>query len=133
MVACTQPHCLVQTIPRSTRIRNRSSRVEPVSCKTVRSGRRRPVIRRTAALAILVMVGAVCAAQAAPPKPAMQHRHELSALFTLDRGWRPVSDYDLRQYNLHFHKILASCKISSEYLTNTVIALAYKAGDQGQR
>jgi hypothetical protein len=90
------------------------------------------VIRRTAALALLAMAGAVCA-QAAPPKPVMQHRHELTALFTLDRGWRPVSDYDLKQYNLHFHKILASCHISSEQLTKTVIALAYKASDQGQR
>jgi len=71
-------------------------------------------------------------------QPESEHPHGLSesqfdALFTIDRGWRPVSDYDLRQYNLHFHKILASCKISSEHLTNTVIALAYKAGDQGQR
>jgi hypothetical protein len=92
------------------------------------------VIRRTTALAVLVLAAVLCAqAAAAKPKPALQHRHELSALFTLDRGWRPVSDYDLRQYNIHFHRILSSCKIGAEHLTNSVIALAYKAADQGQR
>jgi hypothetical protein len=89
-------------------------------------------MRRTAALAVLVMTGALCAQAAAAPSK-LEHRHELSALFTLDRGWRPVSDFDLRQYDLHFHKILASCKIGAEHLTNSVIFLAYKAGDQGQR
>ena len=90
------------------------------------------MIRHAAALAVLVMTGALCA-QAAAATPKLQHRHEISALFTLDRGWRPVSDYDLKQYDLHFHRILGSCKIGAEHLTNTVIFLAYKAGDQGQR
>ena len=52
-------------------------------------------MRRTAALAVLVLSGALCA-QAVTATPRLQHRHELSALFTLDRGWRPVSDYDLQ-------------------------------------
>ena len=89
-------------------------------------------MRRTAALAVLVLSGVLCA-EAATATPRLQHRHELSALFTLDRGWRPVSDYDLQQYNLHFHRILSSCKIGATHLTNSVIQLAYKAGDQGQR
>src|SRR5262245_44216267 len=84
----------------------------------------------TAALLVAVVCGAC--AEGASAKP-LQHRHELSALFTLDKGWRPVSDYDLAPYNVHFHKILGSCRISAEALTNTVIWLAYKASDLGHR
>ena len=90
------------------------------------------MIRGAAALAVLIVLGAF-SAQAGTAKDVISHRHELNALFTLDRGWRPVSDYDLKAYNIHFHKILSSCRINAENLTNTVIWLAYKASDLGQR
>jgi len=90
------------------------------------------VLRTTAALAVLVAAGALCA-QAVAAKPKIAHRHELSALFTLDKGWRPVSDWDLAPYSNHFHKILGSCRINAESLTNTVLWLSDKASDLGHR
>lgn len=63
----------------------------------------------------------------------MAHRHEVTALYVIDHGWRPASDFDLAAYNREFHRILGACKINSENLTNTMIFLAYKASDQGQR
>ena len=91
------------------------------------------MIRATAAVAAVTILGCALLASSASANRAMAHRNEITALFTIDHGWRPVSDYDLRTYNREFHRILGSCKINAENLTNTMLFLAYKASDQGQR
>jgi hypothetical protein len=89
------------------------------------------VVRALTAALLAASLCGLCAATASA-KP-LQHRHELSALFYLDKGWRPVSDYDLGPYDVTLHRILGACKIGAEQLTNTTIHLADKAGYQGGR
>jgi hypothetical protein len=48
-------------------------------------------------------------------------------------GWRPRSDADLAVYNREFNRIMRSCRISAELLTNNMLFLADKASDLGQR
>src|SRR5262249_7854828 len=70
---------------------------------------------------------------AASAEPKVAHRHELAALFFLDKGWRPVSDYDLAPYDRAFHRVLGACRISPTQLTDTTIHLAEKATYLGAR
>ena len=86
----------------------------------------------TATLLAALLCG-LGAAVASAGQGTIQHRHELSALFFLDKGWQPVSDYDLGPYDRAFHRILGACKISPTHLTNTAIHLADKASYQGAR
>ena len=82
------------------------------------------------------LLAAFCAAgaHAAPAKKAMPHHHELNALYVIDhRGANPSSDAVLADYSAAFHRILRSCQINAEVLTNSMLWVAYKASDQGQR
>jgi len=91
------------------------------------------VVRGTTAFAILALLCALSAASAAA-KPAFPHRHQVNALYVIDHeGRNPASDAELVAYAREFHTILRSCRITAGDLTNLMLFLAYKAGDQGQR
>jgi hypothetical protein len=62
------------------------------------------------------------------------NRHEVSALYVIDhQGLNPRDDTVILPYSKAFQKILASCTIGAEDLTNAMIELAAKASELGAR
>ena len=91
-------------------------------------------------LAVVALFAAVCAvatsyAGAAGPTPRpMPNHHQMEALFVIDHNGRsPRSDAELRPYSEPFEKIVASCKISVDTLTNVTIFLSDMASQVGAR
>ncbi|HEY4348686.1 MAG TPA: hypothetical protein VGM80_13945 [Gaiellaceae bacterium] len=62
------------------------------------------------------------------------YRPEVSALYVIDhQGIRPPDDIPLVSYSKEFQRIIGSCRVSREFLTNTMIELADKASELGAR
>jgi hypothetical protein len=91
-------------------------------------------VRGTATFAAFAVLCALCVESAFAKKAPNPHHREITAMWVIDHFGEKVPDASyLVPYSVHFHKILRSCKISAENLTNTMLFLAYKASDQGQR
>ena len=87
-------------------------------------------------MAAFAVFAVLCAldAESASARPAIPHHHEVNALYVIDHSGRnPASDADLVAYSTEFSTILRSCRINVEDLTNSMLWLADKASDQGQR
>jgi hypothetical protein len=86
-------------------------------------------------LGLAALVASLCALlpQAALASPMPDH-HQMVALYVIDHnGEMPASDALLLAYSQPFQKILASCRIGVDDLTNRVLALADQAGWNGGR
>ncbi len=64
----------------------------------------------------------------------MPNHHQMVALYVIDHyGKTPPSEAVLVPYSRPFQKILASCRIGVDDLTNLMTQLSYKAGEVGAR
>ena len=84
--------------------------------------------------AVLLAGWALFAASPAAAGPQMAHKQQMQALYVIDHnGKNPVAPTELLAYARPFQKILVSCNMSVDVLTNRMIYLAEKASEVGAR
>jgi len=84
--------------------------------------------------AVCVVGWALLAVPGAPGTPQMPDQEQMNALYVIDHnGKNPVDPTELLAYSRPFQKILGSCRVSVDALTNRMIYLADKASEVGAR